>query len=277
MRHRPEAVKCRFRLWDATTGRQLAVLGESRRARESNWSLAWPSAPTANGSSSRPRNSSACTTRRRAASSPTLGPPEGRSIGLLFSPDGNTVRCHLWAAPRHAYAPGRRIRRGGRHLSRAEGRRHRLAFSADGSRLATIGVYPDNDVRLWETGSGKLIRTMAGHTNTTWGLGFSPDGKRLASASIDQTGRLWDGETGQPIAVLRGHTGPVWDETFSPDGTRLVTASEDHTLRLWDAGSGDLITVLRGHRDRVGSPMLHPRRLAAHLGVPRTRRCGFGT
>ena len=72
-----------------------------------------------------------------------------------------------------------------------------VAFSAHGSRLATCGKYPDNAVRLWETGSGKLIRTMAGHTNTVIGLAFSPDGKRLASISSDQTARLWDGETGQ--------------------------------------------------------------------------------
>ncbi|HVS38451.1 MAG TPA: WD40 repeat domain-containing protein [Gemmataceae bacterium] len=63
----------------------------------------------------------------------------------------------------------------------------------------------------------------------------SPDGRRLATASWDQTGRLWDAESGKPLAVLQGHTGQVVSVCFSPDGRRLATASGDGTARLWIA------------------------------------------
>ena len=64
---------------------------------------------------------------------------------------------------------------------------------------------------------------------------FSPDGKRIVTASMDKTARLWDAATGQPIGEpLKGHDGAVWSAAFSPDGKRIVTASEDKTARIWD-------------------------------------------
>ena len=126
-----------------------------------------------------------------------------------------------------------------------------LAFSPDGSRLASGSPYPDNSVRLWDAATGRPIAALHGHTNTVRSVAFSPDGQRLVSGSLDQTARLWDGVNGQPVATLRGHTDRLWDAIFSPDGRRVVTASADRTLRLWDATSGDLIAVLLGHRAEV--------------------------
>ena len=252
------AVKCRFRLWDATTGRQLALLGESRRGPVVD--LSRPMAFRPDGK----RVVVAAEEFLRAFDAETgrqvsdTGPPGVQFAQVGFSPDGRRFVACPSEGPAltslHDGESGSLIA----YLAEPRNGAFGLAFSTDGSRLAIIGRYPDNVVRLWETASGKPIRALAGHTNTTWGLRFSPDGKRLASASLDQTGRLWDGETGQLISVLRGHTSSVNDVSFSPDGTRLVTTSDDHTLRLWDAGSGELITVLRGHSHRVRSPIYTP-------------------
>ncbi len=122
-----------------------------------------------------------------------------------------------------------------------------LGFSPDGSRLVSGSDHPDNTVRLWDAATGRSLAILAGHKNIISAVAFSPDGKRVATTSWDQTARLWDGISGQSLAVLRGHTGWVWHVVFSPDGTRVVTAADDSTLRLWDAQTGELLGVLRGH------------------------------
>ena len=106
-------------------------------------------------------------------------------------------------------------------------------------------------MRLWDAATGRPIAEMRGHKNTIRWVAFGPDGRRIVSASSDQTAWLWDGVNGRPIAPLRGHTESLWQAIFSPDGNRVVTASADQTMRLWDASSGDLIAVLRGHKAEV--------------------------
>ena len=71
------------------------------------------------------------------------------------------------------------------------------------------------------------------------GVAYSPDGKRIATASSDRTVRVWDAGSGQAIgAPLAGHEDSVASVAFSPDGKRIVTASFDGTARLWDAETG---------------------------------------
>ncbi len=54
---------------------------------------------------------------------------------------------------------------------------------------------------------------------------FSPDGRRVLTASGDNTARVWDAATGQPITPPMKHEDNVSHAAFSPDGRRVVTAS----------------------------------------------------
>src|SRR5262249_53691910 len=65
-------------------------------------------------------------------------------------------------------------------------------FSPNGSILATEGAFGFHSVRLWSVANGRLLHAMEGHSNQVESLAFSPNGKLLASSSLDRTIRLWD-------------------------------------------------------------------------------------
>ncbi|TDN61159.1 WD40 repeat protein [Paraburkholderia sp. BL10I2N1] len=99
---------------------------------------------------------------------------------------------------------------------------------------------------------------LSGHQDAVDSAVFSPDGKRVATASWDRTARVWDAATGKQIALLSGHQGWVYSATFSPGGQHVVTASRDRTARVWDAATGKQIVQLSGHQDLVYSAAFSP-------------------
>src|SRR5262249_11338895 len=86
---------------------------------------------------------------------------------------------------------------------------------------------------------------------------FSPDGRRIATASWDGTARLWDAD-GKELFAIRGHEGRVYSVAFSPDGKWVLTAGEDGTARLWGADAGMEWFTLAGHRDAVCTARFSP-------------------
>lgn len=88
-------------------------------------------------------------------------------------------------------------------------------------------------------------RQFIGHTDVIFGIAFSPDGRYLATVSVDKTARLWDLASGESIRLFSGHTDDIGGVAFSPDGKYLATASFDRTARLWDVATGKTVQLFR--------------------------------
>jgi hypothetical protein len=80
---------------------------------------------------------------------------------------------------------------------------------------------------------------------------FSPDSRRVVTASWDRTARVWDARTGQPLMRELRHDDHVLDARFSPDGRQITTASRDRTARVWDAATGLPLSEPLGHEQPV--------------------------
>ena len=126
-----------------------------------------------------------------------------------------------------------------------------IAYSPDGAYLASGSN--DNTIKIWEVETGRLLRTLTGHTDKVCSVAFAPNGKYLASGSNDETIKIWEVTTGNCIRTLTGHTSYVKSVMYSPNGKYLATGSWDDTIKLWELETGECIKTLTGHTGYIES------------------------
>jgi WD40 repeat protein len=89
-------------------------------------------------------------------------------------------------------------------------------------------------------------------------VAFSPDGKTLATGHWDWAVRLWDVVTGERKAILRGSGAHVWAVAFSPDGKTLASTGGDGVVRLWDPRTVQPRAAMKGHTATASSLVFSP-------------------
>jgi WD40 repeat protein len=123
-------------------------------------------------------------------------------------------------------------------------------FTADGKALLTT----DNNgtIRLWQAGTGKLLRETKPPTDdrSFHGLGsfLSADGKVAGVTGSGGGGvRLWETETGKQIMARKDEgQSLLFSAALSPDGKTLVVGGEGNRARLLEVDTGKEVGQIEG-------------------------------
>ncbi|WP_292993387.1 pentapeptide repeat-containing protein [Nitrosomonas sp.] len=146
---------------------------------------------------------------------------DAQSGHLLHSGDGCTTTSHFCFYNHYATSPD------GKHF----------AFASNSSK----------NIKILDIQSEHLLHTCEGHTGIINNCTFSPDGRFIASVSLDKTIKLWDVFSGHLLHSFEGHEYGVTCCAFSPDGKLIASASLDGTVKVWDTLSGHLLYSCEGN------------------------------
>ena len=175
---------------------------------------------------------------------------------IRFSPDGKKLAAGshefatVWELPADPSSPIAEPKKFGPHAFRVLA----IDISPDGKLMATGGGEPSRsgEVKLWNLASGRLLRSLDSlHSDTVFGLRFSPDGTKLATASADKFLKVIRVEDGKDLKSFEGHTHHVLAVDWSSDGKNLVTGGADSVLKVWDYETGEQLRTLQAAGKQV--------------------------
>jgi WD40 repeat protein len=159
----------------------------------------------------------------------TVGSAKTQLNGVAFSPSGELLatadsdgNAKVWRTQTRQLVRSMRL-----GLSTQA-----VTFSPDGAFLA---VAANRTVYIWNTRDWSRVVERTAHGGAIHSIAFSPNSRRLATASQDHTVKVWPVQMDLEELTFAGHGGPVRSVAFSPDGSSIVTASEDRTARVWTA------------------------------------------
>lgn len=185
----------------------------------------------------------------------------GQSVDLSFSPDGSQFAV-MWRGGFGIYntADGALVSQ----VNSIADEVMEIAFSADGTRLATVGFM--NGVTVWDVMTREVLTKLDHSFGGPNGIMFSPDGSQLVGLTFGGEPpvlgiQFWDAITGAktafwpyPPAGTRdgdGMSGMTHGVLYSPDGKLLITGRGDGTIYVFDAATGEMLTALKAHNGEI--------------------------
>jgi WD40 repeat protein/predicted Ser/Thr protein kinase len=125
-----------------------------------------------------------------------------------------------------------------------------LAFDPRGGTLAVGSI--DGPVYLFAAESGALRRVLkANPLSTVRAVAYTPDGRQLVTTGDDHSLHLWSPDEGIELAPARDNATSVHALALAPDSTRVACGGDDGKIRVWDVGDGVHELTLPGHSRRV--------------------------
>jgi WD40 repeat protein len=150
-----------------------------------------------------------------------------------------------------------------------------VGYAPDGKTVAGGGS--GKTVKVFDVQTGRLLRTLTGHTGCVYTVAYAPDGTALASGGFDKLVRLWDPRTGELKRTFPHRGFDVHAVAFSTDSSLLAIASmgvQNGTavgteVQLCDVRTGEVKRTLKGDRHPAMSLAFFPdgKTLATAEGV----------
>jgi WD40 repeat protein len=100
-----------------------------------------------------------------------------------------------------------------------------ITYSPDGQ---VIAITSGNKASLVDIATGRVLQELFANGVNIRCLKFSPDGRKVAAATVDDRLWIWEVITGDVLQTTDAFTGPVLDVDFSPDGSRFAAITSDH-------------------------------------------------
>ncbi|KAH7038726.1 WD40-repeat-containing domain protein [Linnemannia elongata] len=178
--------------------------------------------------------------------------PDGKS---LFSCSG-IGEVRNWVASTGAAGP-----------VRIEGIANLLAtaISPDGMIFAGGGRDRDDStiIQLWDCRTGATLRALEGHDAFIYDLAFSPCGRYMASASVDQTAYLWDlqDKDSKPHTLVKldqNNSDCPRFVAFSPMADKLAIGFRNSAIHLYNHRTKHFLKTFQGDRFSLGSMAFSP-------------------
>lgn len=147
-----------------------------------------------------------------------------------------------------------------------------FTYAPDGQTI--VSASDQHLLRIWDVRTGKVIRTLYGHSEDVLSVAVSPDGKTIASGSRDSSVRLWSAANGKEIRTLNRQNVGVPSVSFSSDGKLIAYAQttfrrifeimikekgiDNSVVKLWDMASTGESRKLASYGEGIASVAISP-------------------
>jgi WD40 repeat protein len=121
-----------------------------------------------------------------------------------------------------------------------------FTFSPNNKQMAIA----QNEFKVWDIASGKLLRSIKLNMGNVWIVKFSDDGKMLACATQKNV-ILWDWTSNKKPIILHAEKADVYGIDFSANGKFLISAGGENKVKLWRVADGHLLKFHSEHHANI--------------------------
>jgi WD40 repeat protein/tetratricopeptide (TPR) repeat protein len=136
-------------------------------------------------------------------------------------------------------------------FEKSVGEIYEIALSPDGSQAISRG---ENDVKIWDSSSGKLARSLAADSHDGWlWMSASKDFSKLLLQDLYGSVKIVDLKSGKQqyqlnINTHKGQRVYISAVTnLSPDGSLILSAERNGLVNLWEVKTGRLLYTVNTH------------------------------